>query len=134
MGLVNLPILSALSEKMRWHQERQNLLAQNVANVDTPGYNAQDLKAFSFEAQLQRSMPNVATSRTNAAHFSVSSQGPSAFELRQNDSFETTPDGTNVGLEGQMMKIAENQMDYQAATTLYARSMRILKTALGRSA
>lgn len=133
MGIANLPVLSALSQKMRWHQERQGVLAQNVANADTPGYSARDLKAFSFQEQLARTAAPIATATTNPAHFSVSPQGMGPFPIEHPSGFETTPDASNVGLEGQMMKVAQNQMDYQAATTLYSRSVRILKTALGRT-
>ena len=45
-------LLSALTQKMRWHQERQGMLAQNVANADTPGYRGRDLKAIDFSSQL----------------------------------------------------------------------------------
>ena len=41
---------------------------------------------------------------------------------------ETLP----VSLEDEMMKVASNQMDYQAATTLYSRSLGLVKTALGK--
>lgn len=133
MGIADLPILSALSQKMRWHQERQGVLAQNVANADTPGYAARDLKAFSFQEQLARTSTPIATVTTNPAHFAVAPQGVGPFPIQEPKAFETTPDASNVGLEAQMMKVAQNQMDYQAATTLYSRSVRILKTALGRT-
>ena len=48
--------------------------------------------------------------------------------------FEITPEGNGVTLEDEMMKVTSNQMDYQAVTTLYSRSLRLLKTALGRTA
>jgi flagellar basal body rod protein FlgG len=37
MGLMDTPVFSALTDKMRWHQTRQGLLAENVANAETPG-------------------------------------------------------------------------------------------------
>jgi len=45
---------------------------------------------------------------------------------------ESRPGGNAVSLEEQMMKVAANQMDFQAATTLYRRSLGLIKTALGR--
>jgi flagellar basal-body rod protein FlgB len=48
------------------------------------------------------------------------------------DGYEVTPDGNGVVLEEQMMKLSQNQMDYQVATSLYQRSIAILKTAVGR--
>ena len=43
MPIPDIPILSMLRERMEWHQERQRILAENVANADTPNYHAKDL-------------------------------------------------------------------------------------------
>jgi flagellar basal-body rod protein FlgB len=48
--------------------------------------------------------------------------------------FEITPKGNGITLEDEMMKVTTNMMDYQAATSLYQKSVRILKTALGKTA
>ena len=53
MGLANMPLFAAMTDKMRWHQARQSVLAENVANAETPGYKARDLKAYSFEEHLR---------------------------------------------------------------------------------
>lgn len=131
MAIADLPIFSALRARMNWHQQRQTLLAENVANAETPGYRGRDLAPFSFEAALHQSGTGVATQATHAQHFSVGSSGgvPGARSL---NSFEVTPEGNGVTLEDEMMKLANNQMDYQAATTLYTRSLRLVSIALGR--
>ncbi|HTM77292.1 MAG TPA: hypothetical protein VL133_06655 [Devosia sp.] len=43
MGLLDMPVFTALTDKMKWHQARQGLLAENVANAVTPGYRGRDL-------------------------------------------------------------------------------------------
>ena len=48
MGLMNMPVFAALTDKMRWHQTRQGLLAENVANAETPGYRGRDLAQYDF--------------------------------------------------------------------------------------
>jgi len=134
MGFVQMPLLSALAEKMRWHQTRQSLLAENVANAETPGYRGKDLKAFDFAQQLKSvSMAQVATVATNPSHFVAQSRSDGGF-ASEPEGFEVTPEGNAVTLEDEMMKVTENQLDYQAATTLYTRSLRLIRTALGRSA
>ena len=50
---------------------------------------------------------------------------------KKND-YETRPSGNSVNLEDEMLKVAQNQMDYQAATGLYSKSLGLLKTAIGR--
>ena len=135
MGLSNLTIFSALAQKMRWNQARQGVLAQNIANADTPGYRGKDLKAFSFESALGSELDGgLKMTATNSGHIGIASGGAGPLSANTEQGYETTPDRNAVGIEGQMMKLASNQMDYQAATTLYSRSLSILKIALGRSA
>lgn len=133
MGLTNLPLFSALADKMRWHQERQSLLAQNIANAETPGYRGQDLKPFTVDTS-ERPLPMMAAGGGSSDHLPLSAFGTSGAFGAGRTGFEITPDGNQVTLEDEMMKVTGNQLDYQAATTLYSRSMRILKVALGRSA
>src|SRR5690606_8686470 len=134
MAIGDLPIFAALRNKMQWHQTRQTLLAENVAHAETPGYRARDLTPFSVEDSGRRTGPVVATAATNARHYSVAGEPARAMGARTMNSFEIMPEGNGVTLEEEMMKVTTNQMDYQAATTLYSRSMRILKIALGKQA
>lgn len=132
MQIGGLNLFQALTEKMRWHQERQGVLSENVANADTPGFVQRDLKAFSFEGEM-KSVATLTTSATSPNHISVSSSGDSGFG-KGSAPFEITPSGNGVTLEDEMMKVAGNDMDYQAVTALYTRSIRLLKVALGRQA
>tara|TARA_R110002124_G_scaffold63350_49_gene173695 strand:- start:4345 stop:4749 length:405 start_codon:yes stop_codon:yes gene_type:complete len=134
MGLMNMPVFTALTDKMRWHQARQGLLAENVANAETPGYRGRDLKQFNFaENRGPFSSASVTTTATQPMHFSVGGEGGSAFNAQKMANFEITPEGNGVSLEDEMMKVTTNMMDYQAATGLYQKSVKILRTALGRS-
>lgn len=131
MQIGGLNLFQAFTEKMRWHQERQGVLSENIANADTPGYVGRDLKAFSFGEEL-RSAATLTTSATSPMHISVVSGGGNARFGSEDTPFEMTPSGNGVTLEDQMMKVAGNDMDYQAVTALYTRSIRLLKVALGR--
>src|SRR5690606_4168516 len=122
-----------LRDRMAGPQTRQTLLAENIANSETPGYRGRDLAPFSIaDAARPASGVSVATRATNARHFSVAGSGSASSGARALNSFEVTPEGNGVTLEDEMMKLSTNQMDYQAATTLYTRSMRLLKIALGK--
>lgn len=132
MAGLHLPMLSALADKMRWHQTRQTVLAENVANAETPGYRGRDLAPFSTHLKTA-STAQVAALATHPGHISVQSRSGGAFGGEMSG-FETTPDGNQVTLEDEMIKVASNQMEYQAITTLYTRSVKLLRTALGRSA
>ncbi|WIY54347.1 flagellar basal body rod protein FlgB [Devosia sp. YIM 151766] len=134
MGLMDMPVFSALTDKMRWHQTRQGLLAENVANAETPGYRGRDLKQFDTDNRLTAmSSATISTAITQPMHFSASS-GVAGFDAQRMANFEITPKGNGVTLEEEMMKVTTNMMDYQAATSLYQKSIRILRVALGKNA
>jgi len=137
MGLMDMPVFAALTEKMRWHQTRQGLLAENVANAETAGYRGRDLKQFDFAERVgpMGSSASVTTSTTQPMHYSVSAGGGAGEAGAQRmASFEITPEGNGVTLEDEMMKVTANLMDYQAATSLYQKSVKIIRTALGKQA
>lgn len=130
MAISDIPILSMLRTKMHWHQERQRLLAENVANADTPAFRPRDLSEPQFDRQQPAALGLAVTS---SAHLTgVSASGSSRFRSTQSGAYETRPAGNAVSLEDEMMKVAANQMDYQAATSLYSRSLGLVKTALGK--
>jgi flagellar basal-body rod protein FlgB len=136
MAITDVPILSMLRTKMNWNQERQKVLAENVSNSDTPNFRGRDLVAPRFqEPSLVSTAPvaQVTLASTDSAHISGSGLSGSSFRSESKGNFEIRPTGNSVNLEDEMMKVAANQMDYQAATALYSRSLNLLKTAIGRS-
>lgn len=130
MAISEIPILSMLRTRMHWHQERQRLLAENVANADTPGFRARDLAQPDFGSELAQA--NVSLMTTNPAHFALGGGDHDGFRVEPQN-FAIRPGGNGVHLEDEMMKVAANQMDYQAASALYARSLALIKLALGKS-
>ena len=135
MAISDLPLLGMLKTKMRWHQARQGVLANNVANADTPNFRPSDLRPLEATQAIRRpGITPVAAVRTHAAHLSGAPMGQgSSFENRETRGWETTPAGNAVVLEEQMIKVSANQFDFQMASTLYSRSLGLLKTAVGRS-
>jgi flagellar basal-body rod protein FlgB len=70
--------------------------------------------------------------RTSPAHLASSDPGAGQFDLQGGGPFEVVPTGNGVNIEDEMMKVASNQMDFQAATALYTRGLGLIKTAIGR--
>ena len=70
MPITDIPILSMLRTRMQWHQERQLVLAENVANADTPNYRARDLAPPTFDSALQTASLTLA--RTDPGHAGAS--------------------------------------------------------------
>ena len=134
MPISDIPLFSMLRTRMQWHQERQKVLAENVANADTPNFRTRDLKPLDFGGQVQAAGQATAPVRlaaTNPMHIAGSS-GSSTFATDRNSKYDVKPAGNAVNLEDEMMKVASNQMDYQAAISLYSRSMGLFRTALGK--
>ena len=135
MAINDLPILSALRTKMQWHQERQRVLAENVSNANTPNFKPSDLVEPKFDTRggnVGGTMGSLAMMRTSTSHMAVSSSGQTFRGDGGRSGFLTKPAGNAVNLEDQMMKVSANQMDYAAATSLYTRSLGLLKTAIGK--
>jgi flagellar basal-body rod protein FlgB len=132
MNFSGIPLLSMLKSKMHYVSQRQTLLAQNVANADTPGYAPKDLKPFSFDDAIQRTQGGGAlqVARTNAAHLSLGSTGSGEFDAQSAPDSEVRLDGNHVVLEDQMMKLTQAKMDYDAAVGFYQQSLQLLQTAI----
>ncbi|MHA1523154.1 MAG: flagellar basal body rod protein FlgB [Alphaproteobacteria bacterium] len=133
MAISDLPVLNMLKTRMKWHQARQQVLAQNVANSDTPGFVPSDIKSPNIQgSQNSRTFAGLAV--TNVGHISGTAASAGAggrVGHAETSGWETTPAGNSVVLEEQMMKVTQNQMDYQAAAALYARSLSLIKSAMG---
>jgi len=134
MAVGDLKLFSMLRSKMHWHQARQKVLAENVANADTPGYHARDLSSFKFDRMLKpQQTGGLETRLTNAHHLKGRAIFPDGtLAGKKMDGFEITPEGNQVVLEEQMMKVTANQMDYQAASTLYKKGLGIIRMASRR--
>jgi flagellar basal-body rod protein FlgB len=130
MTISNIPLFSMLRTRMHWHQERQRILAENVANADTPQFQPRDLTPPQFDPR-RPATSEVSLVRTSSAHL-AGAGGGTRFQLDRGGVFEARPSGNAVSLEDEMMKVANNQMDYQAAASLYTRGLGMLKTAIGR--
>jgi flagellar basal-body rod protein FlgB len=129
MPISEIPIFSMLRTKMQWHQERQRLLAENVSNADTANFKPRDLAPPKFDGRTPGA--GVALVRTSPGHIG-GINGASQFQSERRGGYDIRPAGNAVSLEDEMLKVAANQMDYQAATTLYGKSLGLIKTALGK--
>jgi flagellar basal-body rod protein FlgB len=134
MKMPDAPLLSMLRERMTWLHQRQDLLSQNVANADTPGYVARDLKPMDFEKVLKGAASSGSSMMTtNARHITLTrAMGASRFEDRESPDIESSPNGNAVSLENQMIKVSDTQAQFAAAANLYAKAMSLMKTAIGR--
>lgn len=130
MAVTDIPLFQAIRGKLGWLEERQRVIAQNVANSDTPGYAARDLATPSdFARALNAARPAVGLARTQAAHIPVAQGHVARFASRATPDSETTLDGNSVVVEEQMLKMAESRMAHDMAIGLYQKSMSMLRMA-----
>ena len=135
MSINDLPGLAALRTRMQWHQERQRVLAENVANSDTPNFRPRDLVEPKFETgsgKIDGGAVSLPISRTSTGHIAPDGGDPT-FGQNRRVGFITQPAGNSVNLEDEMLKTSANQMDYAAVTSLYSKSLHLLKTAIGKA-
>lgn len=127
MAITDLPLLSQIKGRLTWLDQRQRVIAENVANADTPGYVGRDLsQPTDFAAALRGG--RLQMTRTSAMH--IAPAGSAArFEAHASPDSETTLDGNSVVVEEQMLKMAESRMAYDAAIGLYQKSMQMLRLA-----
>ena len=110
--------------------QRQAIVAQNVANADTPGYRAQELTPFAQSYQGRETAENMRGSR--ARHLNAGSDGkPGLTEIITKT--DTDPNGNSVSVELEMVKAAEIKHQHDRAITIYKSSLTIMRASLGRS-
>ncbi|WP_309088310.1 flagellar basal body rod protein FlgB [Phenylobacterium sp.] len=135
MNLAEIPIFSMLRGRLGYLSERQKVIAQNVANAETPGYVSQDLKPLGFQAQMQAQGATAGATRmatTQAGHMAPRNErrgAAGAYKAVAAPGSETTLNGNAVVLEEEMMKMSEARMNYDAAIGFYQKSMNILRMA-----
>jgi flagellar basal-body rod protein FlgB len=125
MDLTKIGIFELAEKRMAWIDQRQPLLAQNIANSDTPHFQPKDLGNF---AALLSQMAPVMT-QTNPRHMGGTRDPsrPNVSRVR-----EISPDGNSVSIETEMTKLAETDGMHQTVTQLYTTYMGMFRTALGK--
>lgn len=128
MSVTDLSLLNQIKGRLGWLDDRQRVIAQNVANSDTPGYGARDLKVPTDFAAAMNSNRNLRVMTTHNAH--IAPQGPQVrFDMNKSPDSETTLDGNSVVVEEQMLKMAESRMAFDAAIGFYQKSMSMIRLA-----
>ncbi|MEO1313317.1 MAG: FlgB family protein [Pseudomonadota bacterium] len=122
---MDLNILSLARDLGQHASARQALIAQNVANADTPGYQAQDIVPFA-EA-YESDQPAFALKATRAGHFGTPG-GATEFQQITTAAFGAeAPNGNTVSVEDQMMRAAEVRQAHDMALGVYRKSLEILR-------
>lgn len=133
MQIADIPLLGMLRERMSWLNARQDTLSQNVANADSPGYLARDLKPMNFEDMMKRVNGDGSSglTTTNAMYINISPSQTDGFTGVDSPDTEASVTGNTVSLEAEMIKVSDTQAQFQAATNLYGKAISMMRTAIG---
>lgn len=130
MDLSKQPLFRLMTDRMAFLGQRQKVLAQNIANADTPNYQARDMKPFNFRAQIESEARRVVPVATQERHLPPVSK-PEPFKVEKiRKPYETSVSRNGVVLEEQMSKVAETQVDYQMTAQLYRKYVDMMKASL----
>jgi flagellar basal-body rod protein FlgB len=121
--LFDTPLLSLASARMLYSERRTAVLAQDIANADTPGYIARDLPDF---ASLLGGM-NLAPASAGS-----SMAQPNSTPRPRETPGPATPDGNAVDVEQTLARLADTDSRQRLASELYAKYLGFFRTATGR--
>lgn len=124
---MDINILSIASALATHASTRQQVLAENIANADTPGYAARDIADFATFVDEGPAF-NARTTRPGHIGFGAEMSG---YEARAQTAIAAeTPNGNTVSLEDQMVRAAEVRQEHELAVGVYAKTLDILKTSV----
>ncbi|MGE0739968.1 MAG: flagellar basal body rod protein FlgB [Hyphomonadaceae bacterium] len=130
MDVANSPFFSLLRGRLDQLSQRQQLIAENIANASTPGYRPRDVDTSSFERMVASAQGGgLAMARTQPGHMSPNSGAGGQARVITRDDSETTIDGNAVVLEEQMARAAETRTAFETGLALYQKGLDLLRLA-----
>jgi len=121
--LEKLALLKDASALARYSEARNRTIGENIANADTPGYQARDLEPFTVEASTSGAMRS-----TRAGHMTPEGRAGGGFSVQVATVGDVlSANGNSVSLEDQMLRSADAQRQHELATTVYRKAMDILR-------
>jgi flagellar basal-body rod protein FlgB len=135
-----------LDEVLAFHQQalnlrsyRQQVLAANIANADTPNYKARDIDFDSTLAAVQGATPSgaaaarLALAQTGAGHLAASgaaSAAPGNPALLYRTTLQMSADGNTVDMDVERARFAENALHYEANVTFISSQIKTMLAAV----
>ena len=144
MTLDDIPLFSIIKGRLGYLSQRQQLISQNVANSDTPGFSPLDLKPFTLPKSamtkgmeggggLAMTLPQTGGGDGGGSAQTIplpSTRKSGKWAPQDSPDSETLIDGNKVVLEDQMMKMSDSRLNYEAALGFYQKSIAMLQLAI----
>lgn len=122
-------IFDVAEKRLAWTSERQAVLARNIANLSTPGFQAMDSPAFQ---QVLNGTLGVQPVRTDPNHM-AGTIDPGTAAGSKPETTARTADKNGVRLEEQLMKVADTETLHSTVTAIFKSYMTMFNTALGKA-
>ena len=122
-----IPLFQLADRRLAWLDRRQEVLARNLANADTPGFRPRDLSAFA--RTLSAAQGTVSPAITSPLHHRGTLPAGPRTDLLTG---ERAPDGNAVATDVEMTKVADTESTQELVTMLYKKYLTLFRTALGR--
>jgi flagellar basal-body rod protein FlgB len=133
MEIGKLTLFSMVKNRLTWLGQRQEVLAQNIANSDTPKYKPSDLKAYNFKDLVRNETAQLNLKANGPNHIQGNRRRIRDFALQvERNPFETAPNGNAVILEEQMAKLNETQISHNLTVQLYKKHLSMIRMAIGK--
>jgi flagellar basal-body rod protein FlgB len=125
MDPTRIPLFELAEQRLAWTDRRQEVLAQNIANLDTPRFQPKDIAPF---AQALSSVAGTALARTDPGHLAGTQDSANGLLTPRPAARE--PDGNAVSLDQQLTKVADTTTAQEVATSLYKKYLGLFTIAL----
>ena len=127
MDISDIGLFGLAEQRLAYLEQRQQVLAQNIANADTPRWRPRDLRPFQA-ALKQAGAGTLAQTRSN--HLGGSAPAAAAIDTASRPDARA-PDGNAVSIEDQLMKVADSESSQELVTNLYQKYVGFFRLALG---
>ncbi|MFO7787557.1 MAG: flagellar basal body rod protein FlgB [Halospina sp.] len=117
-------------DAMRLRSQRSEVLANNLANADTPGYKARDIDFQAALKEAQGQQEGMAMTAADSGHMTGEGAGDGNPDLMYRNPIQPSIDGNTVDTQTEMSKYMRNSMDFQASFQFLNSSIKGLKNAI----
>jgi flagellar basal-body rod protein FlgB len=132
--LFNSTTIPVLEQVAGFAQDRHQVLAGNLANIDTPGYRTRDLPPELFEASLKKALRARDQNNQPAAPGGYRRPSNALADVRGDVKSMVRHDENNTGFEAQITEIAKNQMTHSLAMSVLVNQFQLLGAAISERA
>jgi len=122
--------IPVMEQVVNFTQARQNILAGNIANLDTPGYQVRDLSVADFQSRLSEALESRRSIETYRSPGKAAAQSERRLaEVSKDPRNILHHDKSNVGVEFQVTEMVKNHIQHNMALAVMNSQMRLLQAA-----